>query len=192
MATDVEICRMALLHCGNDTIIQSLDADEKIARLCKTFYESTKKAYLREFNWNFSTSTKALALYGVAPSAWTYQYKYPNNCLFARNIVSANSAVTIPFIIRNDEGTKVILCNEANAELDYTVDITEASLFDDLFVEAFALRLAIALCTPLSSSQSRLDTLTKAFNIANFKAQTADGNEGQAEEPRPATWHEAR
>lgn len=192
MASVVEICRMSLAHIGNDNFIESVTEQSKEAKICNTFFDIAKEAFLRDYNWNFASSRKALAEYGTAPEGYEYQYKFPNDCLHARKIVSEDINIEIPFKVANIDGIKVIQTDKEDAYLDYTVKITDVEVFDPAFVLALSYKLATLICTPLTSDKTRLDVVNTLYQNEKYNAQFADGNEGQSDEPADAVWIEAR
>ena len=192
MSGVVEISRMALSHIGSDTFIQSIDEDSKEAKTCKMFFDSSLNSLLRQFEWNFATEKNALALYGTPSSDFAYQYKYPNNCLFARRIIPIEKTQTVEFSVVNDNGVKAIQTDLKDAVLEYTKKIDDTELLDPLFVEVLTLKLARNILTPLSGDKSRLEIINSLYVNALYEAKAFDGNEGQSQEPQNAEWIRSR
>lgn len=87
---------------------------------------------------------------------WLYAYRWPDDCLFARRLVSATftgrtfSDTPIPFRIGRDKNGLLVYTNEAEAVLEYTTLDCDALFMDDLFVDSFTWRLASYLAPALS------------------------------------------
>ena len=192
MADKITLTRQALLHLGSDSLLESFSEESKEAKVANIFFEDAKRASLRDYNWNFATSEKPLALYGTANGEYLYQYKYPNNCVKARKIVSPIPDLDIPFKVGSDGGVQVIKTNQEQAVLEYTEDVEISQVIDASFLEAFTLKLALMLVMPLSANASLLDRLEQRYQRALFKAETNDANEGQAEEQPVPDWIKSR
>lgn len=192
MADKITLTRQALLHLGSDSLLESFSEESKEAKVANIFFEDAKRASLRDYNWNFATSEKPLALYGTASGEYLYQYKYPNNCVKARKIVSPIPDLDIPFKVGSDGGVQVIKTNQEQAVLEYTEDVEISQVIDASFLEAFTLKLALMLVMPLSANASLLDRLEQRYQRALFKAETNDANEGQAEEQPVPDWIKSR
>lgn len=86
MATDVDICNLALARVGQRQFIQELDDSTTEAELCSVLYPAARDALLTTFDWPFATKHQVLALLQETRSGWAYAYKWPTDCLKARYI----------------------------------------------------------------------------------------------------------
>lgn len=138
IASNIQICNNALLRLGGNTIA-SFNDNTTSSSACQNFYESTRKALLRTFIWNFAKTRVAIAASSSAPAfEYTNQYPLPADFLRVVNIYQKQSAYKI-------EGTMLLSNDAAPLNLIYIKDVTDTTQFDDLFVEALTLLLAIRM-----------------------------------------------
>lgn len=85
MASDTDICNLALSHLGDDsTVSQVFPIPEKSiqAKRCFIFYPLARDSLLEKHNWTFITTRVKLALLSAAPpSSWQYMYAAPDGLL---------------------------------------------------------------------------------------------------------------
>ena len=154
----------------------------------------------------------------LPPAPWLYEYLQPTDGLHNRYIVASlpsngisnlttynNSASTwlpgqdnqIKFKTAYDtdasgNGYNVILTNQENAQLVYTVNQPNPQLWDSQFEDAFVASLAAFLSVPLTLNAA---LMTRNIQIANgviAQARASDGNEGTNTQNRQADWMRAR
>ena len=68
MATDIDICNLALSHFGARSIDGFNDGSEG-GRLCGVFYEQTLDEVLRAHAWNFAIKRTTLSRLADAPAS---------------------------------------------------------------------------------------------------------------------------
>lgn len=154
MATEVEICNLALTQVGNAQFIESLDDDSDESALCKLWYPISRDAVLEAFEWPFATQRVQLATSSVAPvGPWAYRYLYPQGVLLVRRIDSGvdpeTADVAIPFRLEGDGVTRTLLTNQPEAVVVVTLAVTNTVRFSALFVTALVGELASRLVMPL-------------------------------------------
>lgn len=196
MASKVAICNMALGAVGVGDQIANLDTERSAeARACRLFYEDTLKELLRLFPWPFAKKTAALALVEEDPNdEWAYSYRYPVDCVMPRRILSGvrtdTRATRVPTSIDSDDSGQLILCDRAEAELEYTRFVDNPQVFPGDFVSAFAYLLAIRIA-PLVTAGDPFGIMQKAQRLHDMyllKAQANAANEEQPDvEPDPET-----
>lgn len=83
MATDVDICNLALTHVGDIATVTAINPpDGSIqAGYCATFYPIARDALLSQHPWDFATRRVALALLTNVWPEWDYAYQLPSDCL---------------------------------------------------------------------------------------------------------------
>ena len=139
------------------------------------------------------------------PPPWLFEYVYPADCLRVQRVLPAATAAaagavpifptsagggfrgsavaSMRFCVANDRDGQgnpitVILCNQDQAILQYTAQITVADRFDSLFENAMSAGLAAAICFSITGDKGLRDRLTKDANEMVIQAREADGNEG--------------
>jgi hypothetical protein len=191
MSTVINICNMALARIGVSSYISSLTEASNEARNCSLFYEPMRDFVLRDHNWNFATKRVLLADAGTPASNWAYKYTYPSDCLKVRKIVSPGirnprNDQRVAFEVANDNGQRVIYTNQAQAELIYTVRVTDPTLFDPMFTSALAYILASEIAMPLSVQPAVADQARKAYTQSVSMAAAASQSES-FEGPEPVS-----
>lgn len=184
MATDIEICQMALDHIGAKQINSLNDACQE-ARACRRLYPIVRDQVLRDFPWGFSERRRALALLMVSNLyGYTFCYQYPPDCHKVREIY--RSPLSLPPIeykvacLEDDIG-KVILTDKENAVLIYTYKVTNPGLFDAGFTTALSWRLAADLAMPLTKSLAVQDAMLRIYMHNITAAGRADAAEEHME-----------
>lgn len=83
MASEVDICNLALADLGDDATVTEIDPPEgsSQAEHCARFYPVARDAFLQMHDWGFNTSRITPALIGSGVSEWLYAYALPSNCL---------------------------------------------------------------------------------------------------------------
>jgi hypothetical protein len=152
MADDVQICNMALARISGQPISDIDSSTEKSAKYCRIFYEPVRDAVLAEFPWSFAVKRQTLAL-STETNYTRYQYLYqlPTDprCLRPLELYSASFEESCyPF---KREGA-LLYTDEASPILKYIAQIDDPTLFDPVFVDAFAWLLAANLIKPLNGT----------------------------------------
>jgi hypothetical protein len=151
MASEVQICNLALSNVGNRGRVASISPVDGSAEAdyCASFFGLARNEMLEMFDWTFARKRVALALLATNPSSlWLYAYSLPSDCLKPRRVLTSNGATeqdSEPFDI---EGT-TLLTNKQYAELSYTRTVTDAGLFPPSFVTALGYLLSSYLAGPL-------------------------------------------
>lgn len=134
------------------------------------------------------------------PQPWLYSYAYPADCIGCRYIMASavndpaiaamfgvgiasaqpSQAKPVRFIVSTDydsqgNAIKVILTNQAQAQLVYTWRNTDPNLYDSMFIRAFANYLGFLISTPLSGDKA---LARQAFQIADASSRSARANNG--------------
>lgn len=190
MASDIEICNIALSRVAHTQPIVSFTEKSKAAELCSVFYATLRELVLADFPWPFAESTVALADVGSPDPGWAYRYRYPADCLKVRDIIqpgwrrSLASEMQIPFKIGYDGGGRVIHTDQPEAAVRFTFRVEDSTFFDPLFADALAWRLAMDLALPLSSKQELQQFATQQYEMAMTKAEGSAFEESQ-DDPEP-------
>lgn len=154
--TAVQICNIGIAKTGSDSFITSLDEDTKTARFCKMFYEPMRDSLLRSHLWRFARKQYQLAPLVDEPlfNGGSY-FQIPVDCL---RIVQPDDDYFETYGRWSVEGDK-ILADTTLLNIVGIRRVTDESLFDAIFVEAFATKLAHELCLPMAQSESLKNAL---------------------------------
>lgn len=210
MASDVDICNMALGYLGDDATVASLNPPEGSAQAdhCARFYPIARNTLLEMHNWGFATQRIPLTLLSNIPtSPWTYAYAQPNLAVNLLEILAPDatddySEGLIPygnvtgvsgnatgiytpqdFSTETDpNGNDIILTNQANAVLRCTVLITDPTKFTPLFTESLAMLLASKLAGPVLKGDTGIKAAMAWLN--QFNTWFAKATESDANQQR--------
>lgn len=202
MSSDVEIANMALAHIGVGNFISNLatdDSDE--ADAVNSFLETVRAQTLRDFPWPFATKTATLGLVEEDPNdglEWGFSYGYPSDCLEARRIPSGVRMDTVvsrvPFRIGYDGSQKLIYTDIEDAQLEYTVLVTDPTIYPPDFVMAMSYRLAWHIASRLANDYSpQMSTgLMQMYAMQIAKAKANAANEESSDRPADSEWISGR
>jgi hypothetical protein len=180
MPSVVEICNLSLAHIGQGSI-NSLDEVSSQAEQCNLFFTNTRDSLLRQFPWNFSTKSVALAQVATEIPGWNYVYSYPPETLWLRKVYSKdNTDPEIPneFEITSTGIDKYICCDIFDAYAKCTIRVEDTSLYDPLFIDVLAFKLALDLIMPLTNSSTRTQEIVQKYQTALSQAMICGAVEG--------------
>lgn len=85
MASEVDICNLALGHLGDNATVASINPPEGSAQAehCKRFYPIARDTLLEMHNWNFAMRRVALTPVTMYWPEWKYAYVLPSDVLNA-------------------------------------------------------------------------------------------------------------
>lgn len=183
MTSVVGICNQAIARTGQTATISALTESSTEAKLCNTHYEQCRDAVIQAFPWGFSTKRITLALIDddEPVSNWECAYHYPSNCLRVFSIVAASNnpklSQAVPFEVANYGDEKVILTNEADAEVIYAYRVTDVTLFPPLVIDAISALIAKRIALPLTSRPDIQKLCAEEYLQAIHEAAQIDMNE---------------
>jgi hypothetical protein len=188
VASDVDVCNLALSHLGNEALVQTITPPDGSAEAdyCAKFFPVARDMMLEQFPWNFNTRRASLALISENTSgAWAYTYAVPNLMLKAWAVYLPDEIDDLnnqPFIQETDSnGTPVIYSNVEDAVLKYGVRVTDTAKFSPLAVLACSRHLASFLAGPIIKGQTGAKIAEEQLKLAyaatmNAQASDAAGN----------------
>lgn len=185
MASEVDICKLALSHIRAGTI-NSLGESSLQAVLCKLNYPILRDQLLQAASWDFNTMQAELAVSAADPFNWVYGYAYPTDCLYIVRLILNYEEFTatdgayrtrhiediytpdldsqVKYKVMNISGNKIIAANEPELRIEYRARVTNTTLFSPLFIKALSYLLAAELAIPLVGADKgrelRSDSLT--------------------------------
>ena len=177
MPSMVEICNLALMSLGSDSITSIDDATTR-AKLCKAYYPVTRDAVLRAYPWHCARTSQALALLAAAPTHedWASQFTLPSDpyCLWVPKFLNEDLIYEI--------NGRTLLTDETTVTINYIYQLTNTGQFDSLLVEALSARLAHNLAYPLTGVASTAELMWKLYMVKLTEARTQDGMEDGREQ----------
>jgi len=188
MATsETEICNMALAQLGVSITINSLTERSKEAKACNQFYATARDKVLRDFPWPFARRIVDLALVSSTLDEWSFAYRYPADCVFARRIINGVSRrrtrdTDIPFELASDASGQLIYTDREDATLEYTALITDVSRFSADFV-TFLQFLIAGLIGPRVTGGDKFQLANRALQFYDLTLRQARQNAFNEQQP---------
>ena len=176
MASEVDICNLALGHLGDTATVASINPPEGSAQSehCARFYPIARDALLEMHPWGFATKRVNLAALNSTWPEWQYAYALPGDVVNLLAVMPPNASddysvpmqslynvngAPIPMAGQYqpqpyntevlDDGTSVIYTNQEDAMLRYTALVKDPTKFSPLFVETLGYLLASKLAGPI-------------------------------------------
>lgn len=153
--TVLDICNIALSKLG-ESPLPALEANGSPAsRLCYMHYHPVRREVLAAARWSFATVEMTLKSFEADDSGLhSLTHALPKDCLRVLAVSSPNWTLRGRFIY----------CPQQEIRVLYVADVEEPGLFEPLFTEALATRLASKLCIPLLSSATLRKALTDEYH----------------------------
>lgn len=209
-ASRLDIYNMALGFIGSRTV-GSPNEQTNEAIQCELYWDRARRAALRDFPYNFSVQRIQLASKAVPdvycskrvlsdgstflePVTWRNCYAWPQKTLRLLGISSLHASAfpTRDYRVETYGREKVILTNVPEAQADVIIDQDDISLWDELFVNAMARKLACLIAVPiLKNNQQKLKELEELYQGAVPRTDGINSSEHREHE-RPDTWLLAR
>ncbi len=200
------ICNRALHFIGIGEEIASINERSAEAEACRQFYDDALDEVLREWPWPFARRQVTLAItnatdadgeYVAYSDEFFYAYRYPPECVYARRIVSGTVPDTSESLVRyqiaSDSSGRLILCNQADAQLEYTASITDTSLFHPDFAMAVSYRIATYIGPRLAEDPAKASQIAlRGYELSIVKARAVAAMEESEGPPPKSSFQRAR
>lgn len=182
MATEVDICNIALSYLGDRATVSSIDPPEGSAQAdhCARFYPISCGQILAEHPWSFATRRAKLAKVAVSPTNAGSTFTLPNDCVRVVSVHDSNaheSQYIENYTLESFNGYTVITCACDDIYIKYVSLNTPSAAFTPLFTDALAHLLASKLAGPLvpgTSGASLAQEEMKIYNAFLVKAINQD------------------
>lgn len=207
MASEVEICNVALGHLGDTATVASLDPPEGSAQAehCARFYPIARDTLLSLHRWGFATKRINLARLDLKPVGWTYAYSRPADAL---DIISVHAPGDVevgsgplesmlhPFVCETGaNGNQVLYCNVDDAAVRYIARVVDTVRFPPLFVTALSWHLASMLAGPILKGDAGMAEAKRCAQMSQAflsQARQHDANQGHLQQQHRPDWIKAR
>lgn len=193
MASDVSIVNRALTKLGADRILLLSD-DSQQARVMNSMYADVRDAEVARYHWKFAIKRTTLPALVDAP-IWGYQYAYPLPMdylglvqvdeIYVRSCMKGRAPWSV-------ESGNILTDISAPLKLRYISRITNAGLFDPLFVETLACKLAMEGAESLTQSSSKLQAVEQQYQFALREAARRDAIENPPDDIPWGSWLDSR
>ena len=177
MASEIDLCNIALSHLGDVATVASIDPPEGSAQAehCARFYPMARDTLLEAHPWSFAMRRIVLAELTNPWPQWAHAYARPADCLKVLAVMPKDATAdyqtvaNLPFPASqlspgalysndvpqpyacetNDEGAQVIYSNQENAMLRYVALVTDTTRYSYGFNMALTWTLASMLAGPI-------------------------------------------
>lgn len=202
MASEVDICNLALARLGDDATVASIDPPEGSAQAehCARFYPMARDTLLEAHNWRFTLARASMAELAVTPPAgWAYAYAQPTGAVRLISVLAGGAPDdSAPQDFESEimeDGSQVIYSNTPDAVLRYTLRPTDTTKFSPLFIDTLTMLLASHLAGPVlkgdaGASMSRYWLGMYVSQLAN--AKLSDTRQRQITPPHSVSWMSGR
>lgn len=198
MASEIDLCNLALAHLGDAATVSSIDPPEGSAQAehCARFYPIARDALLEMHTWGFATKRVQLAPVVNAWLEWDYAYAVPNNAVnliavmppdstddYTQSVPASAGGTFVPKEFTTeilDNGTQVILTDQPDAVLRYTAIVTDPTTFSPLFIVALSWHLASFLAGPIIKGEAgAAESKRCAAMMQQYLSQAKSSDVGQ-------------
>lgn len=172
MASQTEIANRALLKLGAETVTAITD-DVPSAIVILALWDTVRKSELSKRYWNFALTRVSLPALSTAPAfQFKAAYQLPTNFLklvqvgdiyVAPGLADYRDYDDSPYAI---EGQTILTDLGSPLRLRYVQNVTDTGLFDTLFVEALASKLAYEACYKINQSRQGQETAMSDYKMA--------------------------
>ena len=185
--SNVAIANRALQKQGASRI-SSLTQDAPNARTMNAAFEIVRNAELRRYIWSFAIGRASIAEDSAGPTwgDWN-RYSIPND--FLRLIRDDETGFDVDWKV---EGRYILSRDAAPLDIKYVQRVEDPNLFDAMFVEVFASRLAMETVKEITDSTTDFVTLEERYIKEVAEAKKIGSIEKGAQEFNQDTWLIAR
>jgi len=191
--SEVDICNLALDLLKQKPIVALDPPTNQVEELCARWYQQKRRAVLRSHMWNFAM--KRLALLpdsGATPLfGFTHAYNLPSDFIRYAGRFDDVGKLSSPNPQDHEiENGQILFDGADNAAINirYVFDQDIISKMDPLFIEAFALELAITFAPKFSGTEARVKTLSGFRAEVIGEARAIDGQERPPRRVQRSNW----
>ena len=187
--TNENICNMSLTLLGADRIVSLSDTTDKNSRECDAVFSLIRDDVLTDHAWSFAQKRVALVV-SSTDVVWTddnvsIAYDLPTDFLQLNFVNQRGALVKI-------EGSQ-LLSDTSSLEILYTFRLTDPTIYQPKFVQAFAGRLAAELAIAITGKATTMERLLTVYYEKKLpQAISKDSQQGSPSEPAQSEWLNAR
>jgi len=189
MASEVDICNIALSNLGEKPISARNDANQR-ARACDNRFDDVRDLVLRSHIWNCALKRAQLTSSATAPT-WGYDYAFPKPAEMLRLITVAENTDGDNSYSFKIEGENIVT-DSSSLFILYIEKVTDTAKYDSLLVQAIALRLATEIAQDITGKTESKNSLMNKYREVLSEARSADAAEGTPQKIEADLWLESR
>jgi hypothetical protein len=198
MSERIDIANIALAMLGAEQIT-SFEDDLIEARQMQIHYDVARDATLEAFEWTFATIRFIPAKETEPPLyGWGVQFPIPSNILRVLRVERNLSEPIDPSRVKGHDEIDYsiergkILCDQDIIYCTGIERLNEEGRFSNLFVHAFAAKLAMLCCYPITRSNEIFKAVAAMYAGSIEEAASRDGQQGRHERIRNKTLKRVR
>jgi hypothetical protein len=201
MASEVDICNLALARLGDKATVATIDPPEGSAQAehCARFYPIARDSLLEAHAWKFATRRAMLAQLVHETWNWGFAYAAPTGAIRLLSVLPAaarSDADTVDFEAETDAaGNALIFTNLDHASVRYIARVTDTTKYSPMFVDALAMLLASHLAGPVVKGDAGVKmsrACYQSFRLLYSQAIESDANQHQVTPSHNPDWIAAR
>ena len=187
MADWVQIANLAGGIIGTETRITSPDDDRTLARSIRNVWDLQRRSAIREGSWNFAMRRASLPALNETPAfGFSYAYQLPAANLRLIEVIGLDRDE-----YQAEDGK--VLCNASGPLLiRHMVDVDNVALWDDLFAETFAARIAWKIGAKIAGSSFDKASAWRMYEAGLAASKRVDAMENPPIEREESDWVTAR
>ena len=196
MASQTEICNLALSFIGAGTIVNITDNNMK-AQVLNAEYASVRDSELRKHTWRFSIKRDSLPALITVPVSGPYgqEFQLPSDCLKVLMVGDSYPGADLSDYRTGPstddysvEGDKILSNLPAPLSIKYVYQVVDTGLYDSSFTIAFASMLAWRICERITQSLDKRKAASQEYDEAISAAVRANAIEKVPEYPADSSW----
>ncbi len=147
------------------------------AVVCALHFERVRDNLLQSFAWIFARATETPAQLSEGVPGWRYSFALPSDCLKVLAVLAEDNRVNyynereqdlskppvLNELLEWEEASGKLFTNRTPVHIRYTQKITDINLWSGAFVDAFVIKLAEAIASPVGASGDLIQVLEKQF-----------------------------
>lgn len=205
MTQRTDIANIALGMLGEAQITSIDDENSRVATAIKINYNIARDATLEAYEWSFAKQQFKPSLLPDKP-LWQYTYQYTIPPVILRVLEVERFPVGSGQPVLHEHGHnsrprravdhevqgRLILTNYDPIYCTGIARIEQEGLFSNLFVHAFAAKLAMLVCYTVTESNSKFDRVTGLFGGFINEARSRDGQQSSTRRLRQTRYAQVR
>jgi hypothetical protein len=192
MAGKVEIANRALTKLGAERILLLTDPSKE-ARVMNAMFDTVTDAELRRHRWKFALTRATLpALIATPEWGYTYAYQLPSDFLALVQVNEYYLRGLKQKTLWTVESGQILTDLPAPLKVRYIKRVDNVAVFDPLFVEVLACKLAFEACETLTQSTQKRQLAGEEYRFALQEALRQDAIENPPDELPWGSWLDSR
>ena len=187
------IANRALQILGAASILNLTD-NSREARAASNCYDFARRAELRAHRWNFARARSLLAPSDTVPTfGYAYSFPLPSDCLYVpfTNDFDLDWQIEGRAILTNSTvspWSAGMIGDGPELALVYIADIQDPTIFDPMFCEVLAARMAVEMCEELTQSNPKGQMARARYSQVLDEASSANAFEQLAADAPEDDW----